>query len=235
MPAVSADAAFPFFAAASAAFSASGSYPSFSMRSASSRALRSAASKSKPLSVGASFLAPSLVFFAPRMFVLRGAAPVVVFLIADEDVVREAGGAAGVDSGPPESGDLGRAMPLPFAGALRKGDAVREPLRGVPVREGGFEGRLMVGLSQEEKKSSSVSPGVLVPSPESVSGMSVITTSSGYLVGVRYDDISYAMKACINWVMGCILFCIYCYPPRELLLVFRSGVRGIFRFRIFTS
>jgi hypothetical protein len=91
-----------------------------------------------------------------------------------------AGMAAGVAGlGSAERGDFGRAAPLPLlpASGLRKGEAER----GVQVREGGFEGRLIVGLSQEEKKSSSLSPaGVLESEPDS--GTSVITTSFGYLV-----------------------------------------------------
>lgn len=91
-----------------------------------------------------------------------------------------------------DSGDFGRAeaaaavvAPLPFALGLRKGEAVRLALAGVPVREGGLLGRLMLGLSQEEKKSSSAgSPaGVTVPEP-SASGASVMMTSSGYLEGM---------------------------------------------------
>jgi hypothetical protein len=103
------------------------------------------------------------------MFFL-GAAAVVVF--------RTVGFAAGVlDSEPPTSGDLGRSVPLPLAPGLRNGD----PAFGVPAREGGFEGRLIVGLSHEEKKSSSSPAGVPLPSLP-VSGTSVITTSLGYLV-----------------------------------------------------
>ena len=77
----------------------------------------------------------------------------------------------------PASGDFGRAVASPFAPGFRKGDCAR----GVPVREGGFEGRFTVGLSHEEKKSSSSPAGVLVPSLLVASGTSVITTSSGYL------------------------------------------------------
>lgn len=99
-----------------------------------------------------------------------GAAPPAVFRTA-------AGFAAGVVvSKLPASGDFGRSVPLPLAPGLRKGDVAL----GVPVREGGFEGRLIVGLSHEEKKSSSSPAGVLVPSLP-VSGTSVITTSLGYL------------------------------------------------------
>ena len=84
------------------------------------------------------------------------------------------------------SGDFGRSVPLPFVPGLRKGD----PTRGVPLREGGFEGRLMVGLSHEEKKSSSSPAGVLLPSLPVTSGTSVTTTSLGYLtehVSVCYE------------------------------------------------
>lgn len=104
-----------------------------------------------------------------------------------EAVFRTAGLAAGIAAGvvgseDAESGDFGRAVPLPFASGLRKGDCAR----GVPVREGGFEGRLIVGLSQEEKKSSSSPAGVLVPSLLLGSGMSVITTSLGYLKAPKH-------------------------------------------------
>jgi len=78
----------------------------------------------------------------------------------------------------PANGDFGLAGPL--EGALRKGDAVRLRPAGVAVREGGLLGRLIVGLSQDEKKSSSLPAGVLVPLPES-STISVIVTSPGYL------------------------------------------------------
>ena len=107
--------------------------------------------------------------------------------MAELDVVRDADGTAGVAASllasvaEAMSGDLGRAAPLPLALGLRKGEAVRLALEGVPDREGGLLGRLMVGLSQEEKKSSSCSPdGVSVPEP-SASGVSVMTTSLGYL------------------------------------------------------
>lgn len=76
---------------------------------------------------------------------------------------------------------------------MRKGDAERLLLfsflllpllfaDGVAVRDGGLLGLIMLGLSQEEKKSLSTdSPsGVLVPLVED-SGISVMTTSSGNL------------------------------------------------------
>jgi hypothetical protein len=69
-----------------------------------------------------------------------------------------------------------------LAPAFRKGEAVRLTTGGVPVREGGLLGRLIEGLSQEEKKSSSASPaGVFDPSEGVPAGRSVMMTSSGYL------------------------------------------------------
>lgn len=65
----------------------------------------------------------------------------------------------------------------PFAPAFRKGDPVRLTTGGVPVRDGGLLGRLMEGLSQEEKKSSSASAGVFEPSDGVPAGKSVMTTS----------------------------------------------------------
>jgi hypothetical protein len=76
------------------------------------------------------------------------------------------------------SGDEARAMSLPFAPAVRKGEGVRPTTGGVAVRDTGGVGFLMAGLSQEEKKSSSGSPtGV----DESATSPSVRTTSLGYL------------------------------------------------------
>lgn len=98
------------------ACSASGSYPSFSIRSASSFAFFSAASKSRA-SPPPSFLAPSFcVFFAPRTLVFLGAPVIVVFRIAAEGIAR---GAAEPICEASESaltrGDLGLIGPLPFA------------------------------------------------------------------------------------------------------------------------
>ncbi len=69
--------------------------------------------------------------------------------------------------------------PLPFAVGLRKGDAVRLITGGVWVLDGGLLGRLIAGLSHDEKKSSLGSAGVEVPSIGVVAAMSVTTTSSG--------------------------------------------------------
>lgn len=165
-------------ASSAAARSASSSYPSFLMRSSSSLALRSAASKSRASPPGVIFLAPSPFFFAPKMLALRGA-PVTVPVLRMAAAGTARGAAGLLSSDPAARGDLGR-EPLPLAGALRKGEPLREPEAGVPVREGGLLGRLMVGLSQDEKKSSSSLTGVLEPEV-SGSGTSVMTTSLGYL------------------------------------------------------
>lgn len=151
--------------AATGAVSSSGLYPSFAIRSASSLAFFSASSKSSATSE-VIFFAPSLVFFAPRIFGLRvPAAEEVVLRIAAEGVVRgaETGGVAAESE--PLRGDLGRAVPFPLAAGARKGEAVLAA--GVPVLEGGLLGLLIVGLSHEEKKSSSSgSPaGVWEPEP----------------------------------------------------------------------
>lgn len=76
-------------------------------------------------------------------------------------------------------GDFEREVPLVLF-AVRKGEAVRDTTGGVPVREGGLLGRLIAGLSHDEKKSSAGSPaGVEVPSVVSAAASSVTTTSSG--------------------------------------------------------
>ena len=178
------DAAGDLTLVAGSGFSASGSYPSFSIRSASSFALFSASSKS--ISSPTTFLAPSFgAFFAPRMLARFGPVEVGPFLIADELVVWTVVGADGLFSASTEAsgdGDFERVVPFPLVLAERKGEAVREPTGGVPVREGGLLGRLIVGLSHEEKKSSDGSPaGVEEPSVEIVAGTSVTITSSGYL------------------------------------------------------
>jgi len=125
---------------------------------------------------------------APKTFVFRGPAPVVAPLRkAADDVMRlDVGG--GVEDAPSTlaSGDevLAMPFPLPFVlPALRKGDGVRPKTGGVVVREIGGVGRLMEGLSQEEKKSSSGSPaGVEDPSAGTLFNTSVMTTSLGYLL-----------------------------------------------------
>jgi hypothetical protein len=176
-----------FLAAEAASAASSGLYPSFSIRSASSLAFFSAASKSRSVSA-ITFFAPSLFFFAPRMFGFRAVDVVAVFRIAD-DVVTGRGAA---DSEDAFKGDFGRA-PLPLGPpGVRNGEAVR--LAGVPVLEGGLLGRLIVGLSQDEKKSSAGSPAGVLESPEASSGMSVITTSLGYLRCYEYLCPSTACK-----------------------------------------
>lgn len=105
------------------------------------------------------------------MLVFFAAVPVVEFRIAEDVVVRETGGvAAGVGVWP--SGDLGLLMLEPVVIA---GEPVRPTTGGVAVRVGGGVGRLIAGLSHDEKKSSSSSTtGV-------ASSMPSTTTSSGYL------------------------------------------------------
>ena len=166
----------PFFFVSASASSASGSYPSFSMRSASSLALFSASSKSMTSLV--TFLAPSLVdtFFAPRTPAFLGPVPADLRSAA-ECVMRLAAGLDSVDDCL-ERADVGREASLPLPLPLpERGDAVRPMTGGVAVREMGGVGRLMAGLSQEEKKSSSGSSAAALPS----SAASVMTTSSGYL------------------------------------------------------
>jgi len=129
------------------------------------------------------FFAPNLVFLAPNTFAFRGPVPVAVPLRnAADEVVRLA---AGVAPSTFTRGEDVRAIPfpLPFAfPALRKGEGVRPTTGGVAVREIGGVGRLIDGLSHEEKKSSSGSPaGVDVPSVGPLLMTSVITTSVGYL------------------------------------------------------
>lgn len=103
-----------------------------------------------------------------------------VFRIAEEEMVRVVGG-VGEDS-LSIRGDLGLATPLPFVPGLRNGDAVRLTNGGVWVLDGGLLGRLMAGLSQDEKKSSLGSfDGVPVPSVGELTITSVMITSSGYL------------------------------------------------------
>lgn len=76
-----------------------------------------------------------------------------------------------------ESGDFERGVP-PLELVFRKGEPERPMTGGVDVLDGGLLGRLMEGLSQEEKKSSSASPeGVLVPSEGTAEETSLITTS----------------------------------------------------------
>jgi hypothetical protein len=127
-----------------------------------------------------------LVFLAPKTFAFRGPAPAAVPLRnAADDVILLAAGAAAVAPSTFTRGEDVRAIPLPLPfelPALRNGEGVRPTTGGVAVREIGGVGRLMDGLSHEEKKSSSGSPaGVEVPSVGPLLITSVITTSLGYL------------------------------------------------------
>ena len=113
------------------------------------------------------------------MLALRGPVVAVGFRMAAEGTVRDV---PFWESGSVLlRGDLDRACAAPLAVAFRNGEAVRLPIGGVCVRDGGFEGLLIVGLSQEEKKSSPASDGA----EESSAGVEIVTsltiTSSGYL------------------------------------------------------
>lgn len=167
--------------ASASACSASGSYPNFSIRSASSLAFFSASSKSIA-SAAPTFLAPSFgAFLAPSTLVFFAAAPDGPFRETLPALIAVGAGEEGLSFSVAERGDLER-EPFPFAPAFKKGELVRLTTGGVPVRDGGLEGRLIEGLSHEEKKSSSGSPaGVFVPSEPDPAGTSVITTSSGNL------------------------------------------------------
>lgn len=169
-----------FFVSA-AAFSASGSYPNLAIRSASSFALFSTSSKSMASDV-VTFLAPNFgAFFDPNTLPFLALAAVVL-RTAGFDRTATGGDDAEVLSSEPERGDFGRALPLPLAPALRNGEPVRLTTGGVVVREGGLLGRLIAGLSHDEKKSSSPSPaGVEAPSEVEAGPASVMTTSFGYL------------------------------------------------------
>lgn len=115
---------------------------------------------------------------APSTLALRGPPAGVDLRTADEEMARDVVGGL-VDEVVSEltSGDLGRAVEFPLLSAFRNGEGVLPRFDGVPVRDIGGVGRLMEGLSHEEKKSSSGSPaGVEVPSAEPVETTSVTTT-----------------------------------------------------------
>lgn len=147
--------------------------------------------------------------------------------MAEELVVRMAVGAGrlfSASSAARGEGDFDRALACPLVLAARKGEAVRETTGGVPVREGGLLGRLIVGLSHEEKKSSAGSPaGVEVPSAELAGASSVTTTSSGYLCLGQQSRVSRPFG---------VLLGIPCRPPLQFFLVFCGSVRGILGFRV---
>lgn len=92
---------------------------------------------------------------------------------AEEVVVRDTGGV----NPPEESGDEVRVASL----LATRGEDVRPMTGGVAVRDGGGVGRLMAGLSQEEKKSSSASLGVEASSPPSM-------ITSGFLWEVSWVE-----------------------------------------------
>jgi hypothetical protein len=108
----------------------------------------------------------------------------VLFRMAAEDVVRVVDGAEVFELSALARGDVLLAIPLPllFVPAVRNGEGVRPTTGGVAVRDIGGVGRLIEGLSHDEKKSSSGSPvGVEDSSLGPLLSTSVITTSAGYL------------------------------------------------------
>ncbi len=167
---------------------------------------------------------------APSMFAFRGADVAAVLRIAEEEVVRVACGAAPLSLSVPTSGDFGRAVPLLLPPGLRNGEAVRLMTGGVAVLDGGLLGRLMAGLSHDEKKSSPGSPAG-VESPAELEGamISVMITSLGYLDGRRIStdanpDIS-----------PHLLLRIRSGSSLELVLVLRCRIGGILCFWVFTG
>lgn len=152
--------------------------------------------------------------------------------IAEADVDRIAVG-AGRDFSPSSAapargeGDLGLAAPLAMP-ADRNGEAVRETTGGVPDREGGLLGLLIVGLSQEEKKSSAGSPAGVFASPGVDRTSSVMTTSSGYLYGVNKCVESHVCS--VDILLG-----VSCGPALQFLLVFVGGIGCIFHLCVFTG
>ena len=104
-----------------------------------------------------------------------------VLRTAVDGTAREA--VAGVSLSPLR-GDLDRVWEAPLAPALRKGELVLLMTGGVCVLDGGLEGRLIDGLSHEEKKSS---PSEGADSAGVEMMMSLTTTSSGNLWHVRSE------------------------------------------------
>jgi len=154
---------------------------------------------------------------------------VAVLRIAEDGIARAVAAFASAFAGVDESlrGDFDRGGPLPFAPALRKGEAVRLAFAGVPVREGGLLGRLIAGLSHEEKKSSEGSPaGVFAPSGELSSAMSATDTSSGNLEfhQLQFCNITSRSNSqsliCRN-------------SSLQLFLILGRRIRGVFYFRVF--
>ena len=144
-------------------------------------------------------------------------------------MARAVAGFASASAGVDEAlrGDFDRGGPLPFAPALKKGEAVRLAFAGVPVREGGLLGRLIAGLSHEEKKSSEGSPaGVFAPSGVLSSAMSATDTSSGNLElhQIRFRNTTSRSNSqsliCRN-------------SSLKLFLILGCRIRGVFYFRVF--
>ena len=128
--------------------------------------------------------------------------------------MRVAAGAA--DSASALPGDLERAPP--FAPALRKGEAVRL-IPGVLVLDGGLLGRLIAGLSHEEKKSSPGSPAGVPESTSAPPVPSVTKTSLGNLMPRQLVASQQIWLYALAGISRC--------PPFQFVFVLCSGIRGI--------
>ena len=149
-----------------------------------------------------------------------GLLEVVVLRRAAVEVVRDAVGGVGSAA---VRGDFVLGGPLPLA--PRKGDPVLV-MPGVPVRDGGLLGRLIEGLSHEEKKSSGSPAGVLVPLPSSMSAASSTTTLSGFLEDRQYVS-TFRNATSLN-----ILLLVRLNPSRQLILVLVRRVARVLLFRV---
>ena len=129
------------------------------------------------------FFVPSfdVVFFAPRMLVLRGPVAVVFRRAADVVILPMPGLVSDVESDLVK-GEADLEISLPLAAEFMNGEGVRPTTGGVPVREIGGVGFLIEGLSHEEKKSSAGSLAGVAAPPVPSPATSVITTSLGYLI-----------------------------------------------------
>ncbi len=102
---------------------------------------------------------------------------------------------------------------------------------GVAVLDGGLLGRLIEGLSHDEKKSSPGSAlGVEALSVLDCAVTSVTTTSPGYLNRHADEPIVFESGA-----LSYVLLRIRGGSSLELILVFRRCVGGVLGLRIFTS
>lgn len=161
----------------------------------------------------------------------------VVFLNAADEVVRLAVGATGDVPSTLTRGDevlaIPLLLPLPFEfPVFRNGEGLLPTTGGVAVRETGGVGRLIEGLSQEEKKSSFGSPaGVELPSFVILLITSVMITSLGYLLQVsrRLADgiqISYSVASRADLLFSSSLYLVAAFEVYFVVgsLLFNAAV-----------